>query len=187
MIITCGLPKTGNTSIGKALQILGYKVRQHDEDFRLSLHKGFPLANPVDAYVNSCEWLIPQADELYSTSDEPVIWIYTYRDVDRWLDSTAHHLGNTKTVEIHRQIYGTEKFHGNFFRAVYERHQQQTLEYFRANNRLVTTMNVEAGDGWEHLCNLLNKPIPSVEFPHENQTRKDTMGSSTRSRRNNTH
>ncbi len=30
----------------------------------------------------------------------------------------------------------------------------------------------EVGEGWEPLCTFLNKPIPSVPFPHVNDTKE---------------
>jgi hypothetical protein len=29
-------------------------------------------------------------------------------------------------------------------------------------------MNTIEGDGWEKLCNFLDKPIPQIPYPHKN-------------------
>ena len=37
-------------------------------------------------------------------------------------------------------------------------------------------MNIcDEGDGWEKLCKFLNKPIPDMEFPHENKNKIEKL------------
>jgi hypothetical protein len=37
-------------------------------------------------------------------------------------------------------------------------------------------MNIcDDGDGWEKLCKFLNKPIPDMEFPHENKSKIEKL------------
>jgi hypothetical protein len=50
----------------------------------------------------------------------------------------------------------------------FEEHNKQVIEYFKNSPSQLLVMNIIEGDGWNKLCNFLNKPIPNKPFPHKN-------------------
>lgn len=85
----------------------------------------------------------------------------------------GHKLGAfSGLVAYHQYAFGGCNIDGNesFYIETYQKHNNEVQEYFadRPNDLLV--VNWEAGDGWDKLCNFLNKPLRSEPFPHANKS-----------------
>lgn len=50
------------------------------------------------------------------------------------------------------------------------------IRFLNKKNIDYLDMNIcDEGDGWEKLCKFLNKPIPDMEFPHENKNKIEKL------------
>ena len=52
-----------------------------------------------------------------------------------------------------------------FMRILYRKHEEEVKRHVKAENLLI--YNVK--EGWKPLCDFLNKPIPQIVFPRENE------------------
>ena len=168
-----GFPRTGTTSLVRALNILGVK----------SIHNPAPLLTTVEH---------PLLDEYQGFADAPVPLIYrrldalfpgskfvfTVRDVDDWLTSARWMLEvgrrhgrwdeNPEIVAMHRALYGAIDFSEELFRERFLRHRTEVLEYFSERSEDLLVMDLTVGDGWEMLCPFIGRPAPGGAFPHAN-------------------
>jgi hypothetical protein len=188
-----GLSKTGTSSLGEALNILGIKTihwphdqRTYDElrnaNFRLSILEEYQgIADiPVAPYY-------AQLDRIYPNSK----FILTVRDEDSWLRSAETHWRlMTETsgargpeTELEREftefisacVYGTIKFNRDRFLYVYNTHLRNVCDYFKERREDFLVMDICGGDGWEQLCRFLGSPIPRVRFPHAGRWMNDLL------------
>lgn len=53
---------------------------------------------------------------------------------------------------------------------VFNDYNQNVIEYFKNKPDKLLVVNWPGGDKWERLCQFLNKPVPSMPFPHANPT-----------------
>lgn len=118
------------------------------------------------------------------------------RDIDAWSKSWSHFLDNafnpvlpflarfdpywmgrivgTGVAGTHIQV-GREKTLAGAkakSREVYQEHYALVRSLVPKDRILEYRM----GDGWGPLCEFLGKPVPDVEFPHENDTAKNSQG-----------
>ena len=68
-------------------------------------------------------------------------------------------------------IYGIGYPLGNeeLYVEVYRKHIADVKEYFKNRPDDLLVIDVTSGDGWEKLCNFLEKEIPRKAFPHVNK------------------
>ena len=72
------------------------------------------------------------------------------------------------TLYLHAAVFGTYRYSREGFSQVWDNHIIGIESYFRDKSNLLV-MNIFEGDGWEKLCEFLDKPIPNIEFPHEHK------------------
>lgn len=175
-----GFHKTGTTSLGRALRILGYRIQ-----------KGFNFNRPGKRVVIEPPVTLEKVRDVafrmvprYSAFEDnpwPLLFrdldaafpgsrfILTTRDADRWIRSAARYFG-TKTNGMFELIYGRKKFclAGNeeHARARFERHNREVLEHFSGREQDLLVWKLEAEANWETLCGFLDCPIPRAAFPH---------------------
>lgn len=171
-IFGIGLPKTGTTSLHKALTILGFNSC---DDYDLVCSS---LEDEVrnDRKIMSC--LIDRYDAF---SDYPICYmfdkileeypnekyIYTYRDMDSWLISRKNELTKRYGFYLDGKIKDT---------ILWKRHDSLVRRRFEDKDNLIT-LNIVGGDGWEKLCRFLEVDVPDVDFPFENKGVYDEEGS----------
>lgn len=184
-IFGIGLSKTGTTSLTRALETLGYRtnhfpysaIRFEQGRLRLDIERlrdwDAATDSPVALYFRTLEECFPTAK-----------FILTERDLNSWVKSCQYnhvwpgdYVSNKgirlfphirKILCLHRNVYGTERFHQESFRQAYEEHYEAVIEHFGRKRRELLVMNICAGEGWERLCEFLGVPVPDVPFPHEN-------------------
>ncbi len=181
-IFGIGLSRTATSSLNKALEILGFHaihwLNPHtqsiisDNDFVL-----------FDAFTD-----IPvsyQFEKLYHTFPNSR-FIYTSRSQASWVKSIATHYQNNRTIVAPSELYQTDKA-GRFGGAVrpvewslygqyetweeaYWQFAKRVRHFFsdKPTNRFLE-LNICGGEDWEKLCPFLDKPIPDMPFPNENQ------------------
>lgn len=173
-----GLSRTGTTSLGEALNMLGIKTIHYPSDrvtinelkkghYKLSILKTYQgaLDTPVAPYY-------AQFDKHYPGSK----FILTIREMSSWLRSLENFwrlwLENDPDRKssdfISASVYGTLEFNEDRFRYVYETHYRNVCEYFVHRPDDLLVMSVLNGDGWEKLCPFLGLAIPQEPFPHLN-------------------
>lgn len=172
-IFCIGFHKTGTTSLGEALEQLGYRVTGpnwiNDSDVsEKSLEKAMQLVPKFDAFQdNPWPMIYKEMDKAFPGSK----FILTVRDTGKWLASIVGHFG-TDTTPMREWIYG--KGHGcpkgneKLYISRLERHAREVQDYFKGREQDLLVMNVTEGDGWEKLCPFLGLEVPAGAFPRAN-------------------
>ena len=172
-VFCIGLGKSGTRSMGEALGILGYRVRPQfgvrDPDIDThALGTALALATESDAFIgNPWTILYRELDTTFPDSK----FILTVRPVERWIASAVAYFGGESTP-MREWIYGYGTPLGNEDAYIerYRRHNRAVAGYFHGRDEDFIVMDLEAGDGWEKLCEFLGCASPSVPFPHLNRT-----------------
>jgi hypothetical protein len=185
-IFGIGFHKTGTTSLGTALSILGYNncfgansLRKELGEmgmmqclFKKEYQKIFEFADQYDAF-NDLPWcvLYEALDLQYPNSK----FILTIRDEQDWLNSAKRYFKNTISpfrLWLYGQPYPTS--FEDIYLQRYQQHNNTVLEYFSNRNDLLI-IDIKAANKWKLICDFLGHSIPNVPFPHNNwkTTRED--------------
>ncbi len=175
-VFCIGFHKTGTTSIGKALEILGYKVIGcvHNKDRQILSNENriYEIANGfLDKYNafqdNPWPLLYKWLDKKYPSSK----FILTIREKFDWINSVVNHFGYNDTP-MREYIYGVGHPKGNekIYIRRYEQHNAEVVQYFHNSNNLLI-LDINEREKWKNICHFLQKNIPNVEFPHLNKAK----------------
>ncbi|TRZ45004.1 sulfotransferase family protein [Robertkochia solimangrovi] len=170
-----GLNKTGTTSLGKALEILGYsKHISCNLELTENWSEGnlLPILEVAHKHNNFEDWPWPLIyKELYKEFDDAKFILTIRSSPEEWYNSLCKHAIRTGPTKFRKLIYGHEmpqeymKQHLDF----YNQHNKNVIEFFNSvdpNKLLVISLN--EGNNWQKLCEFLDKDIPEVEFPFLN-------------------
>ena len=172
-IFCIGFHKTATSSLGHALQMLGYRVKgssnvdnEHiDEEISRIVDKWVPK---FDAFQDN-PW--PLAYRELDRKFPGNKFILTIRDTDKWLNSAVRHFGRKETA-MRRWIYGAEygcpEGNEEVYRERFDRHNREVQDYFRDRPDDLLVIDITKGEGWEKLCPFLGKDIPDEPFPRSN-------------------
>lgn len=181
-VFCIGFHKTGTTSMGKALEALGYAVTgpngtRDPEIARRVYTMAERLLTQYDAFQDN-PWPI-----LYKWCHErhpDAKFILTLRDPERWYESQCKHFAGN-TTPMREWIYGPgcgaplnnkERYQERF-----NAHNAEVIEYFKGKDNLLV-VDITQGDGWDQICPFLGKPVPNdLPFPHANPARANRGGS----------
>ncbi len=169
-VFCIGFHKTGTKSLGRALEMLGYRVCGPVE-IHNPLFKEAPINN-VKRYLKSYNafndnpWAIlySQLDELYPASK----FILTVRHEQDWITSVVNNFGTIDTP-MREWIYGVGHPLDNesVYLQCYAEHNISVVKYFEQRQQDLLIMNITQDDGWSVLCPFLDRPIPNDEpFPN---------------------
>jgi len=176
-----GMHKTGTTSLDKAFGILGINSHHwgtanwaRDVWQQVTLDGRSTL---VDQHYAFCDLpftiLFRQLDKAYPGSK----FILTVRPEHDWLRSVERHWDPAVnphrkfwdiapfTHKMHQLLYGCKTPDRATFAKRYHRHNAEVWEYFK--DRPGDLLTYHLGDGWNKLCWFLDRPAPSVPYPHE--------------------
>ncbi len=168
-----GLEKTGTNSLGRALEILGFKEHKGFDARLLQLAKqGLTeeVLNEAVAYNNfeNYPWAFLYKDAYQRFPDAK--FILTKRTTPiRWFNSLCHHARRTGPDETRQLVYGHAM--PNLFEEediqFYSDHIQNVRDFFDENDssRLLEVCWAH-DDGWNELCSFLQCDEPEEEFPH---------------------
>jgi Sulfotransferase domain len=175
-VFVIGFHKTGTSSLGKALQILGYKVcgsLKEGMDYEDSaigfteylLRKGKPLLEKYDAFQDTPWFLL--YEELYRTYPK-AYFILTVRDPESWLHSVQNHFG-TNEYPYHKWIYTSlDPFKSReLYLARFNDHNRTIRDFFKGKDNFME-FSIET-DGWKQLAGHLGLKIPMTKFPYANK------------------
>ncbi|WP_216665406.1 sulfotransferase family protein [Pseudoruegeria sp. HB172150] len=172
-IFGIGFHKTGTTSLGVALNKLGYKVigptATLDPDIA---DKYLELTRTESHHYDAFEdnpWplVFREMDEMWPDAK----FILTVRDPQKWIGSCVKHFGE-KSTPMRELIYGK----GNGAPLGNEEHYVRTMvahneavrSHFADRPGKLLEMDFSAGDGWEKLCPFLGHPMFAEPFPRTN-------------------
>jgi Sulfotransferase domain len=165
-VFCVGFQKTGTSSLGKALEILGYRVGSY-WDFRdyakvsdLSMdmlqHRAFELAEQYDACKDT-PWpiLYKELDKRYPNSK----FILIIRNTDSWIKSVVSDFGEYDNA-IHALVYGVGHpvGHEPIWIERYEKHNAEVQDYFKDRPNDLLILNLNKGEvGWEKNLSLFRQ------------------------------
>lgn len=176
-----GIMKTGTTTLGRCLQILGYK------------HQGFDYKSTVSFLKNDMEYVDKILKEKEGFEDLPWLLMYEYLDKkfpeskfiltvrknpEIWYNS--HWMYFTmlgRHSELARRYFGEEE--GKFLEGkngkektihYYLKHNEDVRNHFKNKSEQFIELCWENGDGWKELCHFLGLPVPNQPFPFANKT-----------------
>ena len=167
-----GFHKTGTKTLGRALEVLGYKVCGPRQDLLESVRQEnyktvFKIVNDYNAFQDN-PWPL-----IYKTLDEKFPdskFILTERDEEKWIRSVVNHFGS-KEREMRKWIYGIGYPLGNekTYLNTYRSHNTNVKEYFKNRPKDLLILDITSGEDWEKICLFLEKKIPDVGFPYMNK------------------
>jgi hypothetical protein len=177
-----GLSKTGTSSLGVALNILGIKTIHYPHDRRTlaELRTGNYSLSILEEYRGVVDIPVApyfaQLDRIYPNSK----FILTVRDKLSWLRSIETHW-RSRNARMNKDpqykefaqfisacVYGTLQYNKDRFLYVYDTHVRNVQHYFKHRSEDLLILDICGGDGWEKLCSFLGLSIPKVRFPHAN-------------------
>ena len=193
-VLGAGFGRTGTYSLKIALEILGfgrchhmYEVRQRPEQVAwwMAAARGEILNwdEVFDGFVSQVDWPASYFWRDLSSHFPEAKVILTDRDPDEWYESIrrtilpASEIGRIKdpdpvnrmASEMMYQIALKGIFRGrladrDFAIALMRAHRQEVIETIAPDRLLVFGV----GDGWKPLCEFLEVPVPSTEYPSGN-------------------
>jgi hypothetical protein len=180
-----GLSKTATASLSEALNVLGIP----------SVH--FPHDAQTFAELQRGEYRLSILREYQAVTDTPVApffaqldrtwpgskFILTVRDRETWLSSAEAHWRKLRdeseagdaqqqafTDFINACVYGCTHFNADRFSWVYDTHLRNASDYFADRPDDFLILDIVGGDGWEKLCDFLDRPAPDdTPFPHHHR------------------
>jgi hypothetical protein len=171
-----GWIRTGTTTLGEALRILGFK---HDgQRFDLVDHYASgnldPLIAEASRYDSQDDWpwllMYRELDAAFPGSR----FVLTTRDPDAWLRSYRNMLETRITSlepdERRRVLWGLP-FPDVSDTDLLERvahHNRDVRDYFSDRPDDLLVVDWAKGDGWPELCSFLGMEEPALPFPHAN-------------------
>lgn len=173
-IFCIGFQKTGTTSLGRGLEILGYDVCGP-----------VGVTNPQIG-EKALDWALEKIPHYDAFQDNP--WPLLYKDLDRifpgskfilttrhprsWIKSAKKYFGSYEAaaeVWIYGGV-GTPVKNQKRFLQRYKQHNQDVREYFKNRPDDFLEIDFGKGHGWEELCSFLGRPVPSLPFPRSNKS-----------------
>lgn len=183
-VICVGFQKTGTSSLGQALERLGYRVGGY-HDFR-------HLAKSATLDIEQLRREVLETARMYDAVQDtpyPIFYrdldrafpdtkfVLVIRDTDSWIRSVVSDFGSHENA-IHTLIYGSPfpRGHEQEWTDRYLTHNTEVVEYFKNRPDALLTLRLDEGDvNWERLCGFLRHPVPDVPWPHANTKRQKAI------------
>jgi hypothetical protein len=175
-----GWAKTGTTSLGSCLRLLGYDHQGQRLELTRDVEAGDMgrIRALVEAKDSFEDWpwivLYERLDEMFPGSR----FILTERDPESWLESYRNMVGDLraapKELNERRRILYSLPFPDVTDQQLVDRylsHVDGVKRYFSTRPEDLLVVNWWRGDGWKELCDFLGRPVPSAPFPHANKGR----------------
>ena len=170
-----GMNKTGTKTLSVCLKRLGYRNTSYDLDLLKDAKAGhFERIDRVIAEHDSFEdWPWPILfRELYEKYPESRFVLTKRKDSETWFRSLEKQAKMTGPTEFRKLVYGYEMPHENKEEhiRIYNKHNQDVLDFFRNKPGKLLVLCWETGSGWEEICSFLGVPVPNIPFPHANKS-----------------
>jgi hypothetical protein len=177
-IVGVGMHKTGTTSLGAALRLLGYRMLGWN-NVSASLYKRghsdalIDVMNDFDGFEDAPWYLL--YEKAYERFPDVKFVLTTRSDMDAWYNSLVKHLERSPPGQFSfiDTIYGTLDITNNrqLFIDTHLEHIDKVCRFADRHNVPLLKVCWENGDGWPELCTFLGKPAPEAPFPHLNAAR----------------
>lgn len=178
-VFCIGLGKTGTTTFGSCMRILGYKHLNGPIKAGLALYKAGDtdkLEKLINGYDSFGDFPWPYLYKNLAKKYPDALFVLTTRkNSDEWYKSILKHSLRRGPTEGHYMaygVYGAENFEDDM-KHLYEEHNSAVREFFSGSSRLLE-VSYEKGDGWEAICNFIGASVPETEFPHSNPADKNS-------------
>jgi hypothetical protein len=175
-VFCIGFHKTGTSSLGAALELLGRRVAgpfgvRDDDISQQALPGALERVPRFDAFQdNPWPLLYVEMDERFPGSR----FVLTVRAEKEWSASVGAHFGGVSTP-MREWIYGAGAGdpvgHDDLYVERYRRHNDEVVAHFADRPDDLLVMDLGRGDGWTELCGFLGADPPGVPFPHANRGR----------------
>lgn len=170
-IFGLGLPRTGTTSLAKALNVMNVATKHFPFELYQNLNSQI-----LDEYIGFVDSPIPliwkELDQRFPNAK----FILTIRTLDRWLESMEWLFSHGKVKwnwskevhEYHKVFFGTERFNETLLSKKYHEYQEDIFKSFenRPQDLLILNLELEQNEGFHKLATFLNLSSPDLEFPH---------------------
>ncbi|MCZ6657520.1 MAG: sulfotransferase family protein [Gammaproteobacteria bacterium] len=197
-VIGAGFGRTGTTSMKEALELLGYDKCHHMREVmssgkqvemfdRVSRNVEVDWDDVFEGFEAAVDWpAAARYEELMEKYPEAKV-ILTARDPEAWYESTKetiYALSNSVPPIIFWLIPRARNVMAMVQRLIWEgvfdgrfEEKQYAIDAYNKNVAEVIA-NVPDGrllvhsskEGWQPLCEFLDKPIPSQPYPHSNES-----------------
>lgn len=175
-----GWAKTGTTSLGRSLELLGLT------------HQGQDLSLMADVMRGDLERVFEAASRSQAFEDWPWIMLFreldarfpgsrfvlTTRDPQRWIASyrgmlQAQGPAPAELAAIRAFLFGVDPERATDAELIarVRRHEDEVRAHFGDRPGDLLVVDWERGDGWAELCGFLGMPAPAppIPFPHLNR------------------
>ena len=191
-IFVFGYNKTGTVSLSNALQMLGYNVLQiggkkwWTDLIGNNLHMQRDILSGMDMYDCYIDYPIYEPTVFSHIVDEypDAKYISLTRSLDGYVDSVLRN----KIQNLEEGIIDSWNWLGVGDKEVFRNYPEYQKEWVKdraqfkhdSNVRFLNKKNIDYldmnicddSDSWKKLCKFLDKEIPDVDFPHENESIK---------------
>jgi len=183
-----GCNKTGTTTLGHCLKLLGFGPHAHwPNSNRLVKHWAQGNYQPILEFAENFEcfddspWNITDVYQHLDIRFPKSKFILTLRDSDSWFTSWCRSnqgdirlKGGRLWVPYHRKAFGLEEGFsfenlGDQYKKKYQERNQEIQDYFSNRPDDLLVVDWRKGDGWKQLCEFLDKPVPNRPFPRLNK------------------
>lgn len=175
-IFGIGLNKTGTTSFGSALTVLGFESLHFGGDaahdaVQRAIDEGVPLLTHLDARYDAFSdiGLLSRRFRMLDQQYPGSRFVLTTRPMDDWLDSRRRH------VERNLRKRDRGEYDGSFLVVdeekwirEWEHHHERVHAYFRDRPDFLE-LDLSTEPTWGGLCTLLGVPEPTDPFPWANR------------------
>lgn len=176
-----GMFRTGTSTLGRALDILGYKTLHGPwwDSSRILIDNWYEYPEEWSQYKDE---FIKEAQKWDAFEDYP--WMFNYKMMDEAFTNAKFILTTRNPEEVAQSDLNAWKkewqkqlLNGGEpvvippkqkFVDRYVKHRDVVRTYFKNKDNFLEVCWME-GDGWEKLCDFLNKEIPNISFPHKNK------------------
>ncbi len=175
-VIGVGLNKTGTSSLGRALEILGFDQHlSHDLVLTQKWREGktSEILKKAEAYNNLEDWPWPLLyKELEQQFPDARFILTKRRSPEVWYDSLCRHAYRSGPTSFRKWVYGYYMPQGFKEKHIqfYHNHNKAVVNYFKENApEKLLEVCWENGEGWRELCHFLEKEMPNIPFPLVNK------------------
>jgi hypothetical protein len=168
-VINLGLPKTGTSSLQKALKKLGWKNILHG--ISRFIHMPFDSVTDIIEKHEGCLEIygVFPFHDLISRFPQ-AYYINTIRDFDSWLNSCAYQFNERRkvsslTLSYRLKRFGKQYYDEQNFRNWYEQYIKDIKQHTHIR---ILDIDIIKGEGYEKLCPFLGCDILDEEFPIRN-------------------
>jgi hypothetical protein len=170
-IFGIGLPRTGTTSLTKALTSKGFRCKHFSVELIENINSD--IYSHYDVFTDAPIPLIfPSLIKKFPNAR----FIQTIRNKESWLESMqwmlidGRHLWNwSKEIDsYHNRLFGSKYFDKKLFSELWERHNQWIKNHFINNRSNLFTIDISEKESMSKLELFLKLPLSGQPFPKTN-------------------